>query len=199
MLLTSSRGVGLHSLIKDEVLEWGGLTTEVISGGQFSDIAKSAKSLLSSSFGPNSSPRHVYILAGIPDFTTLVKDYSSGKCYKESILIGTQTEIIERVKNEIDACSETIRDAGGRPIFCTITNTNISQYNHYLLEHNIIHTLLHTQEYDHMQPQLDEILSQVNEYILAHNQRYRMATPHCHSAIRKHKGRAGEEYYFFLL
>ena len=92
-LQTSSRGVGLHSLIKDEVQEWGGLTTDVISGGHFSDIATSATSLLSS-LGPNQAPPHVYVMAGIPDITNLVKGYKFGKRYKESILSGKPIEII---------------------------------------------------------------------------------------------------------
>ena len=195
-LVTSSRGVGLHALIKDEVREWGGLSTEIISGGTFSKISNYVvKELLPSLRKPN--PPHIYIMAGIPDITTLKKGGNLFHPYRECILDGTESSVTNSVLANIEQCSHDIRDAGAIPIFCTVSNMNISKYNNYLLEHNRTHTLHHSQDYDTMQHSLDNIMQAVNEHIVTHNKTHNMATPHCHSAIRKHRGKAGAGYYFY--
>ena len=51
----------------------------------------------------NQAPPHVYVMAGIPDITNLVKGYKFGKRYKESILSGKPIEIIEKVQNSLQS------------------------------------------------------------------------------------------------
>ena len=195
LLMTSSRGVGIEGKIRDDVLEWGGLTTKVISGGTFSELAEAAITLLPPP-SHNSNTPHVYFLAGIPDATTLLKDDNPGQNYKEVILTKSEQELIDHLRLEIVTTSNRIRDAGGRPIFSTITNIDLTKYNTSLLKRGKTHALQHQDSYDTMQTQLDNIFTQTNNFIVNHNRHNNVATPHCHSAIRKHKGRSGAGYYF---
>ena len=70
---------------------------------------------------------------------------------------------------------------------------NIAKYNQHLLVTKQTHTLQYIDQYNTMQNNLDNIIQKINEHILTHNRTLNMATPHCHSAIRKHRGGAG--YY----
>ena len=171
ILVTSSRGVGLHTLVKGEVLEWGGLTTEVIPGGRFSTIAQYVRDLLPS-LGKTQSPPHIYIMTGIPDITTLYKGFRFSKKYKECILLDSVESIVDRVKFNIDRCSVKIRNAGGIPIFCTITHMNITKYNQHSLEKNKTFTQLHSDHYKAMQT--DTIIDMLNKDIVTKNRTLKM-------------------------
>ena len=46
-----------------------------------------------------------------------------------------------------------------------------------------------------MQNDLDTILQVLNEHIISHSRKHNMPTPHCHSALRKHRGRSGAGHY----
>ena len=108
-------------------------------------------------------------MAGIPDITTLNDEYHYRQRYKESILEGSEEQVLEKVKSEINKASEDIREASGSPIFCTITNMNIAKYNHFLLRKHRTYTLQNTHNYDTMQTYLENIISKINEHIVAHN------------------------------
>ena len=194
ILVSSSRGVGLHNLIKEDVGEWGGLSTKVISGGTFDLTTIAAKEIISS-LGHTENPPHVYFMAGIPDITTLIKDKYFGQNHREVILENTEEQTISKVKDEIIKADKEIRDAGAKPIFCTITNMSISQHNTFLHTHKKTDILLHQDSYNTMQSHLDNILKEINDTIITHNRNTGVATPHCHSIIRKHRGRSGAGYY----
>ena len=131
-------------------------------------------------------------MAGIPDTTTLVKNMHNGKHYKETILAKSNDEIITHLKESFDNSAKSVREAGGKPIFCTITGMDISKYNKTLLMKGKTHTLLHQDQYTVWQNHIDTIIQITNAHIIELNREEKVATPHCHSAIRKHRGRSGK-------
>ena len=131
-------------------------------------------------------------MAGIPDTTTLIKESHQGKRYKETILANTDEEIINHLKNCLNRASEYVREAGGKPIFCTITGMDINKYNRALLMKGQTYTLKHEDKYTLWQHHIDNIIQTTNAHIIKLNREEKVATPHCHSAIRKHRGRSGK-------
>ena len=84
------------------------------------------------------------------------------------------------------------------PIFCTITRSmNIKLYNEYLLKTHKTHTLHHTANYHKMQPLIDNIICQVNYYIIRKNIANKVSTPYFHSVIRTKKGNKRKHSKFF--
>ena len=100
ILVANSRGVDLHNLIKDEVVERGGLTTKIVSGGTYQELVTDAKLLIPPP-GHSPSPPHVYLMAGIPDITKLIKEYKFGKSYK-AVILENEEKIFDNIKLAID-------------------------------------------------------------------------------------------------
>ena len=186
-LIAASRGGGIKEMIPKKYLDHA----EVKPGATIAKLAETAVSLLPPPRRNISSP-HVYIMAGIPDLTIKVKSDDPCYCYTESIFIDEPITAIARVKNEIDLCGQSIRQAGGIPIFCTITNGNIAKYNHTFLTDGRTSTHHHND----MHSRLTESIDEINYYIDTTNQRAGMSTPMCHRAIQQRRGRRGSYYIY---
>ena len=131
-------------------------------------------------------------MAGLPDITVLVKNKSQN--YKECIYESDPQETINKVKDEIDHCTNLIKQAGAITIFCTVTHANLKQYNESLLSDNKTAFLKYTSLYANMQPSLNHTIDEINRHIAYTNKLQSVATPHCHSAIRKRSGNRGGRY-----
>ena len=74
---------------------------------------------------------------------------------------------------------------------------NIKLYNEHLLKTHQTHTLHHTANYHKMQPLIDNIIDQVNYYIIGKNIINKVSTPYFHSVIRTKKGNKRKHSKFF--
>ena len=183
VLLATSRGMGirerLHNTFDHAVVERGAafkhLTAKIPEALKF--VTKQGL------------PTHVYVLAGSNDITEKLVSDSNHYWYTEVICVVDKDLAVIGLKQSIDDCARTIKSNGATPVFCTITNTNIDLYNHSLLANNNTSVLHHSPYYSTMQINITSTIEEINRYIIEINKRNNVSTPHCHSAIRKKRGR----------
>ena len=191
VLVAASRGGGLKEMMPN-----GHLDEAVVKpGGSLRKLTKEALSLLPPPHR-NRTTSHVYILAGIPDISEKVSSDDPQYWYMESIFTEEPQSAIQRVKVEIDQCSQAIIRAGAIPIFCTITKFNIRNHNNNFLLIGKTRFLQHSQYYPDMQQRLNIIIDEINDYIMHINQRLGMSTPMCHRAICQRRGSRGGYYIY---
>ena len=187
-LLASSRGGGVANCMGAGYH----LVPHVLPGGTYKKLADKATEVLPDSTVDHESKNHVYVLAGVPDITTLVR--SSPK-HMECIYTDTPEHTLKHLKEQIDECADAITKKNAIPIFCTITPMNITLYNNYLLEDNKTKYLLHAEKYDHMQAQILPIFTEINRYIKTYNTDRGFTTPMCQFEIVKRHGKGRKGYY----
>ena len=194
ILLASSRGVGLASLVGKEEPLAKFSSTIIKPGGKLSTLRKEAAKIIPSENHCSAIP-HVYILAGVPDITTKVSHQQGHRTYTESILIGDTEDKIKHIKDEIDTCEAEIRRRGAKPIFCTISLMNITHYNNFLLNTGRTYELRHEARYNTMQTQIEHIIAKVNTHIRLTNRTNSVSTPFLHSTVLKRHGKGRRGYY----
>lgn len=188
-LLATSRGGGVEKLMpKDTPIK-----SCVIPGGTYNMLGNRLAEIIPPPT-LSGAPTHIYILAGIPDITHKVHHHSIHH-HTECIYTDNPTDTLNTVKSKIDMISNKVDSLGAKPIFCTITNINVSKYNEHLLHSNKTSTLLHKHQYKDMQEKINTIIDNANKYIREKNRANALSTPFCHSAIRKRMGTKKKHYY----
>lgn len=206
ILLATSRGGGIdHRLMKlreeeeeknrkgegnHQHTHYHHITPHVKPGATIGDLTNTIRDHLSSHTSTHQDT-HVYIMAGVPDITTLHR----GNHYRECVYDGTPADTISHIKAQIDSCTHEIQQLGATPIFCTIAPMNISQYNYSFIRDNLTHTHIHKKEYDNMQQAITLIIDTINKYILDNNTQRHLSTPLFDRAINKRHGRGRVAYY----
>ena len=190
ILLATSRGGGLETLIK-------GKNTinknHVILGAPLSKLTERATTIIP----PRHTtilPSHVYILAGVPDISKKIKG-RKGQKYTECIYTDTPDNTIASLITAINTCADTIKGQGATPIFCTITDINIKDYNTHLLKEGKTLHLHHTHQYENMQASVEFITVNVNNHIITINKENGVSTPFLHMAIKQRRGQKPNHYY----
>ena len=110
ILMASSRGGGIDKLMKRETP----LKGHIYPGGTLAFMTTRLSKALPPPHTSQTTP-HVYILAGIPDITTRLKERST-HMYTESVYTGTPADTITTLKGEIDKIEGAVKDLGGIPI-----------------------------------------------------------------------------------
>ena len=128
---------------------------------------------------------HFYIMAGICSITSKL----SSPGYQEVIFNDTG-DLLERVGKEIDYVEGHTFNQGGVPIFCTIMPMSIKTWNMNRLTCRKTKYLLHENEYDIMQTNLENFIQIVNDRIIKKNISNGVSTPLVHRTLtRNRKGR----------
>ena len=187
-LLATSRGGGIETLM-DRDTHITNLTYPGATLDRLNNIAKH-----NITYSTHGNPTHIYILAGIPNITHKIKHHYP-RTYTECIYTGNKEQTVLMIKDKFSTIAKTINDKGGKPIFCTITNTNIAHYNNSLLASRKTHTLKYSHRYDTMQADITYIIDELNYYLRQVNKENKVSTPFCHGAIRTKKGKTGKHYY----
>ena len=193
-LLAASRGIGLDKLVGKTIREASFSSSHIMPGATIRELTEELDKIIPQTIHTSDIP-HIYIMAGVPDITTLAKGKKGGRLYRECIYTGDTGDKIEYIKREIDHCDNEITRRGARPIFCTITHMNIGKYNHFLLEKGRTTELKHEHNYSTMQTQVDHIIAHINTYIRNTNRKNRVSTPFCHSTVMKRHGKKPRGYY----
>ena len=96
------------------------------------------------------------------------------------------------LKDKFSSIAKTINDKGGKPMFCTITNTNIAHYNN---SQKNSHPQILVHRYDTMQADITYIIDELNYYLRQLNKENKVSTPFCHGVLRTKKGKTGKHYH----
>jgi len=192
LLIASSRGGGLDKLIEPGLK----MVSHIKPGGTLSQLEDIIKKSVPSPRPLHTEQTHIYIIAGIPDITHKIHGDTHTPKYTECIYTGKKEETIEEIKQKMENIQTTIESKNAKPIFCTITNINISHYNNHLLKTKKTNTLHHSQQYDAMQEDITYIIDQLNHHIKRVNYANKVSTPFLHSAVRTRKGNKKKKYFY---
>ena len=135
-----------------------------------------------------------YFLAGLPDINERIIDKNE---YYEEVIYTRESpqETAYRMDNILADISCNIKENNWTPVFSTVLPMSLSQWNYTRLSQHKTSYLLHHQQYQDMQPILNQAIEEVNRSITAINKSNRVHTPYIHNAITKvdHKK---HKYYF---
>lgn len=190
ILVAASRGGGLEHFLKGYNLK-----ADVTPGGKLKKLTERALTLIPPPSGCTYNKPHVYIMAGIPDITDKHISQSYNYQYTECTYTEDPQDTVARLKKEINNCKEKITKAGAIPIFCTITQISIINYNQHLLNQRKTSILYHKDHYAEMQRKLEPVINEINHFIDTTNHNSHMSTPFCHTAIRNRRGKKGKTYW----
>ena len=183
-LMATSRGRG----IPNKMGEGFHLESIIKPGAKLTDIKTLIEKRLARDVC-DSGENHVYILAGIPDITELLKNHRTH--YRECIYSENPQNTIQALKDNIQDITNITEQLGAKAIFCTIAPINIKTYNQSF--HTSTHTYAHL--YDSMQTQINQVIIEINSFIQTHNRTRELATPLCHFAIVRRHGKGHRGYY----
>ena len=163
ILLADSRGGGLKSRIPKE--HRGQVMSRVYPGARINFLTTKAEKMLNTRRHVTQDT-HIYIMGGINDIT---HKHSSWQ-YTEVTYTEKSEDTIQRVINDLENCATTIKEKGATPIFCTITSSDITKYNHHMLKKRWTRTLRHENQYTNMQTELEKTIIAINAHIVTMNQ-----------------------------
>lgn len=189
MLLATSRGRGMQAKMGED------FPLYFQKSATYNQLGNIARKVLPAHVG-DSDDAHVYVLGGVPNLTRLVKNNNKYyNKYRECIYTDKPDNTITNLKNNIQRCADTIKEAGASAIFCTLTPLNIKIYNENLLEGGATHKQYYTHDYENMQAQIDHIIHETNKFIQKFNTRRGFATPLLHFAVIRRHGKGKKAYY----
>ena len=139
----------------------------------------------------NNDKCHFYILAGICDLTHKI----SGKGYQEVIFNDANGSLGQTIKSKINHLEQCVLREGAIPVFCTIIPMHLATWNHHRLSHSKTKMLNHLDKYEAMQANMEEVLHDLNRFIVETNNSNGMATPTIHTAITRR--RHGKTYTLY--
>ena len=180
VFMTSSRG-------KD--IRLPNLTS--VGGGKVLDLTESGLKALANAIDNDPSEYHfLYIVAGIPDATEMIRMYRN---YEEVIFNEHPVAATQRLTHIYTQASDMIVNAGAIPCFATITTMSLEDWNTTRLNQHITTHLIHYKHYADMQHLLNMAIHQTNINIIALNERNGVSTPHLSGLIMNSRGE-GEGY-----
>ena len=137
IIVASSRGKGMETLADPPYT-----VIRVRSGGKISDLTDVATKIIrenSYRIDPT-DPIFVYYIAGLPDTTTMYKDYYklNGRncCYQEVIFPETPDRAFRRILETIEEASTKIKAHHAIPVFSTYAPSSLSVWNRTRLSQN---------------------------------------------------------------
>ena len=133
---------------------------------------------------------HYYIAAGICDTTTKL----SGPGYQE-VIFNDSDELLTRIKDSIRNLDMHVLKQKAIPVFCTIYTMNIKAWNLHRLKQRKTKFLMHKDEYELMQENLNKAIDIINDLLVKTNIKNQVATPLTHMAITKN--RRGKRYTLY--
>lgn len=186
IVVSSSRGVGLSEHLPT------GTWVSIAEGGKLKSLLETAKEMLPPPHGL-SRRYHVYFLCGVPDITRLIKKYSEH--YRECVYDEDPSATADRYHAELGDCQKEILKCGALPIFCSITKVNIAKYNLSCLLTNKTSTLRLTDQYQHMQSNLNQTIDTINNHIYTLNKKIGVSTPFLQHTISERRGKKSHRFY----
>lgn len=173
-LFASSRGRGLQGKIPCKEIF-------VKPGAKLNELCKIAYRMLKSS----QQIKIVYIMAGIPDICTKIKDpvQNYEECYFDQ-----STSKVDEIKSILDYISITLSSINCKVVFIPVTTMNIEKWNFHRLKVGKTKFLKHKSNYFGMQNELNEFIHQINNYMTEINAHNNLATPFVQSLVHKSTG-----------
>ena len=148
IIVASSRGKGMESLADPPYTY-----IRVRSGGKILDLAEVAIKIISDNYHriDPSDPIFVYFLAGLPDTTSMIKQFYrlNGMycCYQEVTFPESPDQAYLRITDIIQAASDRIKSFHAIPVFATYAPSSLSVWSRTrLLQHKTSH-LNHFSQY----------------------------------------------------
>jgi hypothetical protein len=139
----------------------------------------------------HTSTPQIYILAGICNLTTIVKRWVNGARHEELIVVTKNDEItntLNETKSAISDLQNFILRHDAIPIFCTIYPSSISDWNATRVTQGKTDILVHAEDYHAMQSHLEEMVENVNQFIVERNVDLKMKTPLLHRCLWHNRG-----------
>ena len=178
IIVASSLGKGMESLADPPYTY-----IRVRSGGKILDLAEVAIKIISDNnhrIDP-ADPIFVYFLAGLPDTTSMIKQFyrlnGINCCYQEVTFPESPDQAYLRITDIIQAASDRIKSFHAIPVFATYAPSNLSVWNRIcLLQHKTSH-LNHFSQYPTMQENLITTIDRINNQIFAINSKENVITP----------------------
>ena len=128
VILSTSRGKAIEpffgSIAKEHKLKY---IFSVHCGAKLAYLNSHINNFLSNRTETENKETTVYVIAGLPDITTMIRDKRNS--YEEVILQGDPEEIKERVIRELYRTSDIIQSYQSKAVFATIVPSNIEKWN----------------------------------------------------------------------
>ena len=137
--------------------------------------------------GHDVSNTHVYIMAGLCDITQMDRFVWGQRNYEEVCFIEEPNEKINIIKNKFDLLEASILIRGATPIFATIIPASIKAWNYTRLEQGRTPFLLHHDQYEDMESLVNDIISDLNFFLINKNVNNGVATPHVADQFITHR------------
>ena len=113
----------------------------------------------------------VYILAGIPDITERMvraahyTNFEWVPKYEEVLFTQSVASACTQFMDKVWDASDRIYEAGGVPVFCTVSPMSLKTWNRNRLGWGVTSCLLHEDKYNLQQENLDEAIMHINKSI----------------------------------
>ena len=178
IIVASSRGKGME-LLADPPYNY----IRVRSGEKILDLAEVAIKIISDNYHriDPADPICVYFLAGLPDTTSMIKQFyrlnGMNCCYQEVTFPESPDQAYLRITDIIQAASDRIKSFHAIPVFATYAPSSLSVWNRTrLLQHKTSH-LNHFSQYPTMQENLITTIDRINNQIFAIYSKENVITP----------------------
>ena len=182
-MMAASRGGGMKNRLPDYI------DVECVKpGAKIKDLTNRVPEYVPMCIRPKRTT-HVYAMAGINDVTERLESENFEYNYREVIFVEDPELVADRVCEDLEALGRAIKIRGAMPVFATITSANISKYNKSELDAGHTSFLYHSEHYENMQTSLNATIDLINERIKTKNRNNGVATPLCHNAIYRRRGR----------
>ena len=137
----------------------------------------------------------IYIVGGMPDLTTRVKEGRGPSRYEEVIFKEDVEEAVERVAELYRRANLEVKQTGVTPVFATISPIHLRTWNLERLAQRKTTHLQHIHEYRHMQNQHELCVQILNRHISAINEENGMQTPRLAKHVLQKRGK-NQNYRF---
>jgi len=183
-----AKNLKLHSIFNGKITNcW------VKPGANYYDLYEIVDNefIESQTFTVHTSTPQMYILAGICSLTTVVRGWVDGVRHEEQVVSLNDSEndnILRETKGAISDLQNFILRHDALPIFCTVYPSSISDWNFHRFNKNKTEILLHSDNYGVMQVKLEQMIKEVNEFILERNSDLKVSTPLIHKCLWHNRG-----------
>ena len=195
VILATSRGKApLESLIRENLNCPDQLYVEARPGAQMGILEDRARELLRTMDCDATQEHHVYIMAGLCDMTTRIKDHyfdprGRRSIYEEWIFPESPAQAVPRLAATIDSIITIIKSQNARPCIMTIAPMSLVSWNNIRLNQHKTTHLIHHNQYSDMQHHLNQTTLQINKYIIQRNKENNMITPKIATYIIQNPGK----------
>ena len=166
-----------------------GIPGESYGGYRIPDLVQEGKRMLRLT-GYNRRPDTLlYIIGGMPDLTTRLREGRGANRYEEVIFNEDVEEVVDRVAEQYRRASREIKSMNVTPVFATISPIHLRSWNLMRLAQRKTVRLYHAENYRHMQTQHELCVQMINRHISAINDENGLQTPRLAKHVLQKRGK----------